>query len=67
MTLHRGTTILFRSSQQLPRLCLVRETELQGHRQVCRARRGGPCTPSTKTDANLDCAFDEKALSYTDP
>ena len=37
-------------------------TEIQGHRQVCRARRGGPRTPSTTTDANLDCAFVENAL-----
>ena len=42
-------------------------TEIQGHRQVCRARRGGPRTPSTTTDANLDCAFVENALIYTDP
>ena len=42
-------------------------TEKQGHRQVCRARRGGPRTPSTTTDANLDCAFVENALFYTDP
>ena len=42
-------------------------TEIQGHRQVCRARRGGPRTPSTTTDANLDCAFVENALFYTDP
>ena len=41
--------------------------EIQGHRQVCRARRGGPITPSTTTDANLDCAFVENALIYTDP
>ena len=41
-------------------------TEIQGHRQVCRARRGGPRTPSTTTDANLDCAFVENALIYTD-
>ena len=37
-------------------------TEKQGHRQVWRARRGGPRTPSTTTDANLDCAFVENAL-----
>ena len=29
-------------------------TEIQGQRQVCRARHGGPMTPSTTTDANLD-------------
>ena len=29
---------------------------------MCRARRGGPRTPSTTTDANLDCAFVENAL-----
>ena len=29
-----------------------------------RARRGGLRTPSTATDANLDCAFDENALPF---
>ena len=89
MTTHRGNTILFRSSQQLPRLrlgpwrafwadtapfkgprltsCVASgTTEIQRHRQVWRARRGGPRTPSTTTDANLDCAFVENALFYTD-
>ena len=42
-------------------------TEIQGHRQVCRARRKGPRTLSTTTDANLDCAFVENALFYIDP
>ena len=42
-------------------------TEVQGHCQVCRARRGCPRTPSTTTGANLDCAFVETALIYTDP
>ena len=42
-------------------------TEIQGHSQVCRARRGGPRTPSTTTDANLDCAFVANALFYADP
>ena len=42
-------------------------TEKQGYRQVCRARRGGPRTPSTTTDANLDCTFVENALFDTDP
>ena len=42
-------------------------TEIQGHRQVCRARRRGPRTPSTTTDANLDCAFVENALFYINP
>ena len=37
-------------------------TEIQGRNQVWRARRGGPRTPSTTTDANLDCAFVENAL-----
>ena len=32
-------------------------TEIQGHSQVCRVRHEGPRTPSTTTDANLDCAF----------
>ena len=34
--------------------------------QVCRARRKGPGTPSKTSDANLDCAFVENALFYTD-
>ena len=42
-------------------------TEIQGHRQVCRARRGGPRTPSRTTDANLDCAFVENALLFVVP
>ena len=42
-------------------------TEEQGHRQVCRARREGPRTPSTTTHANLDCAFVENELFYIDP
>ena len=42
-------------------------TEIQGHCQVCRARRGGPRTPSTTTDANLDCAFVENTLFDTNP
>ena len=42
-------------------------TEIQGHRQVCRARRGGPRTLSTTTGAHLDCASVENALFYTDP
>ena len=37
-------------------------TEKQGHGLLCRARRWGPRTPSTTTDANLDCAFVENAL-----
>ena len=37
-------------------------TEKQGHRQMFHARRGGPRTPSTTADANLDCAFVENAL-----
>ena len=41
--------------------------EIQGHRQVWCARRGGPRTPSTTTDKNLDCAFVENALFNTDP
>ena len=84
LTPQRGNTILFRSSQQLPRVrlgplrgflscprltsCVASgTTEIQGHRQVYRARRGGPRTQSTSTDANLDCAFVENALLYIDP
>ena len=50
---------------EVPRLasCVASgTTEIQGHRQVWRARRGGP---RTTTDANLDCAFVENALIYT--
>ena len=59
-----GNTILFRSSQQLfvPVLCVASR-----HHQVCRAWRGDSRTPSTTTDANLDCAFVENALADTDP
>ena len=65
MTPYRGNTILFCSSQQLsPSRVLLPERikENQGHRHVCRARRGGPRTPSRTTEANLDCAFVENAL-----
>ena len=76
MTPHWGNTVLFRSSQQLPRLrlgprlasCVASgTTEIQGHHQVCLARLGCPRIPSTKADANLDCAFAENALVYADP
>ena len=69
MTPHRGNTILFRSSQSLVSISDVASetTEIQGHRQVWRARREGPRTSSTTTDANLDCAFVENALFQTDP
>ena len=40
-------------------------TEKQGHRQVWRARHGGPRTLSKTIDAKLDCAFVENALFYT--
>ena len=42
-------------------------TEMQGHCQVCCARRGGPRTPSKTADANLDSDFVENALFYTNP
>ena len=42
-------------------------TEIQGHSQVCRTRRGSLRKPSTTTDKNLDGAFVENALFYTDP
>ena len=51
-----------------PRLtsCVAsRTTEIQGHRQGCCARRGGPRTPSKIADTNLDRAFVENALFYT--
>ena len=91
MTPDRGNAILFRSSQQLPRLRLgtleglfeltprpsraldspcALLTELQRYKDTIRCAalwRGGPRTPSTTTDANLDCAFDENALFYFDP
>ena len=34
---------------------------------MCRARRGGPRTPSGPTDANLDCAFVENTLVFVVP
>ena len=42
-------------------------TEIQGHHQVCRARRGGPRTRSRTADANLDCASVKKALVFVAP
>ena len=50
-----------------PRVLLPELPEIQGHRQVWRTRREGPRTPSRTTDKNLDCAFVENALFYTDP
>ena len=76
MTLGRGYTFFFRSSQQLTRLRLGPLTRLvhcfrkyrkQRHRQVCLAKRGGTRTLSKTADANLDCAFVEIALFYTNP
>ena len=79
MTPHRGNAILIRSSQQLP--CLRRPSrtldsprallpELPIYKDTVRfacARRVGPRTQSLTTDANLDCAFVENALFYTNP
>ena len=51
-----GNTVLFRSSQQLPRLAssvASGTTEIQGHSQVCHTR-------CTAIDANLDSAFVKK-------
>ena len=42
-------------------------TEIQGHRQVWPASRGGSRTPSRTIDANLDWAFVEKALLFIVP
>ena len=42
-------------------------TEIQGHHQVCRARRGCPRTLSRTTDANLDRAFFENAPVFIVP
>ena len=39
--------------------------DIQGRRQVWRARRGGPRTALTTADTNLDCAFVENALFFT--
>ena len=44
--------------------------ELQRYKDTVRCAalgRGGPTTPSTTTDANLECAFVENALFYCDP
>ena len=52
-----------------PRLAMCvasRTTEIQGHRQVRCPRRGGPRTPSTTTDTNLDCALVESELVLID-
>ena len=51
-----GDMVLFRGPRLA--LCVASGTaEKQGHCQVCRARRGGPRTPSHTTDANLDCVL----------
>ena len=50
-----------------PRALLPELQRYKNNCQVWRARRGGPRTLSTTTDANLDCAFIENALLYTDP
>ena len=42
-------------------------TELQGHGQVCHARRRGPKTLLRITDTNFDCAFVENAHVFIDP
>ena len=55
------------SGPQLASCVASETTEIQGQCWVCRARRGGPRTPSTTTDANLDCAFVKNTLSTTDP
>ena len=34
---------------------------------MCRARHGGPRTPSKTTEANLDCVFFENALLFVVP
>ena len=63
MTPHRET--LFSSvppSNSLDSCVASGATEIQGHRQVWGAKRRGPMTLSTITDANLDSAFVENAL-----
>ena len=42
--------------------------DIQGHRQVFRARRRGPMMTRSRTiDANLDCAFVESPPPFYDP
>ena len=76
MTPRQRNTILCSSSQQIPRLrlkpltrlCVASgTTEIHGHRQVYRVRRGRPRTPSRIIYTNLDCAFVENALFIYDP
>ena len=50
------------SDPQLASCVASGTTEIKGHSQVWHARLGDPRTLSTTTDANLDCAFVEKAL-----
>ena len=59
-------TVHFKGTQPRRVRCFG-TTEIQGHRQVWRARRRGPRTLSTTTDANLDCAFIEIALVFVTP
>ena len=54
-------------SRTLGGLFELTTTENQGHSQFCCAGRGGPRKPSKTTDANLDCAFVENALAFTNP
>ena len=42
-------------------------TEIQGHRQLCCAWRGGPRTPSRIAYANLYCVFVKKPTFFTNP
>ena len=68
MTPHRGNTISsIPPSNSLVSVSLFASgtTEIQGHRQVCSARRGGPRTLPKTVNANFDCAFVENALFYT--
>ena len=49
-------------------LCIAyRTTEKQGRCKVCHARHWGLKTLSRTADANLDCAFVENELFYTNP
>ena len=47
--------------------CFRNYIEARPPYKVCRAKREGPRTLSRTADANLNCAFVENALFYTDP
>ena len=71
MTPHRGNTILFRSSQQLPSPSRTLEGLFELTQRPSRAldlpRALPPELQRYKDTVRCDCVFVENALFYTDP